>query len=149
MLAAETQKSAGHKADGKTKPQEVASRLRMDPNEKSKPKKGIEIKSEDMAKKVMVGKRSLENAEIASAASSSASLNWRVVSSSKAKHNIPPTLGADIYIQTIKKADNYFKMKRYSEAREAYEDLLIIRPNDPHAAIQLQLISKLPRGVIR
>jgi hypothetical protein len=95
---------------------------------------------------VWVGKRPSENAGVTCAASSSASFKRRVVGSSKATHSITANQGAYIYIQTIKKADNYFEMKRYSEAREAYEELLLIRPNDPHATVQLEQISKLPHG---
>jgi tetratricopeptide (TPR) repeat protein len=52
-------------------------------------------------------------------------------------------LGADKYKATIKRADELFKMKRYSEAKSMYEEALKQKPNDAAATNKLAEIEKL------
>ncbi len=65
------------------------------------------------------------------------------VGSGDAKYSIPQALGADKYNATIKRADELFKMKRYSEAKPIYEEALKQKPNDPAATNKLAEIEKL------
>ena len=65
------------------------------------------------------------------------------VGSGDAKYSIPQALGADKYKATIKRADELFKMKRYSEAKLIYEEALKQKPNDPAATNKLAEIEKL------
>jgi tetratricopeptide (TPR) repeat protein len=65
------------------------------------------------------------------------------VGSGDAKYSIPQALGADKYKATIKRADELFKMKRYSEAKPMYEEALKQKPNDPAATNKLTEIEKL------
>ena len=65
------------------------------------------------------------------------------VGSGDAKYSIPQALGADKYNATIKRADELFKMKRYSEAKPMYEEALKQKPNDPAATNKLAEIEKL------
>jgi len=58
------------------------------------------------------------------------------------KHGIYQTLGVDKYKENIKKADEYFKMKRYSEAKPFYEEALKVKPEDPYAKTKLEEIEK-------
>ena len=60
-----------------------------------------------------------------------------------AKHRIAATLGSDKYKETIKKADGYFKMKRWSEAKTAYEEALKMKSGDPYATGKLSEVEKL------
>lgn len=60
-----------------------------------------------------------------------------------AKYKVPQVLGANKYKDAITKAYGYFKMKRYAEAKAAYEEALAIKPNDPYAAGKIEAISKV------
>ena len=51
-------------------------------------------------------------------------------------------MGADKYKATIKRADELFKMKRYTEAKPMYEDALKQKPNDVYATNKLEEILK-------
>ena len=65
------------------------------------------------------------------------------VGSGEAKYSIPQALGADKYKATIKRADELFKMKRYTEAKPMYEEALKQKPNDIYATNKLVEIEKL------
>ena len=65
------------------------------------------------------------------------------VGSGEAKYSIPQALGADKYKATIKRADELFKMKRYTEAKPVYEEALKMKPNDPVSAAKLAELEKL------
>lgn len=62
-----------------------------------------------------------------------------------AKHSIPQTLGSieTKYKDALKKAEGYFKMKRYEEAKTAYEEVLKIKSTDPYATNKLAEVNKL------
>ncbi len=60
-----------------------------------------------------------------------------------AKYGIYTPLGTDKYKENIKKADEYFKMKRYTEAKPAYEEALKIKPDDAYSKGKLAEIDKL------
>ena len=58
---------------------------------------------------------------------------------------IPQTLGSNTkYKETIKRADELLKMKRYTEAKPMYEEALKYKPNDTYASSKLtEVESKL------
>ena len=58
---------------------------------------------------------------------------------------IPQALGSskEKYKENIKRADDYFKMKRYDEAKTAYLEALKYNENDPYATTKLADIEKL------
>lgn len=58
-------------------------------------------------------------------------------------HRIPQVIGGNKYKEYILKADDYFKTKRYKEAKVQYEEALKIKPNDVHAMNRLALIEKV------
>jgi hypothetical protein len=59
------------------------------------------------------------------------------------KFSVPQTVfGQDNYKVAIKKADDYFKMKRWSEAKPAYEEALKYKANDPYATSKLEIVNK-------
>ncbi|MDP3556739.1 MAG: hypothetical protein Q8T03_05140 [Bacteroidota bacterium] len=60
-------------------------------------------------------------------------------------YSIPQVIGgsAEKYKEKIKTADGYLKMKRYQEAKVAYEDALKYKANDPYALSKLEDIEKL------
>ena len=60
-----------------------------------------------------------------------------------AKHRIAQPLSGDKYKETQKKADGYFKMKRWAEAKTAYEEMLKLKPGDPYATGKLAEVEKL------
>lgn len=62
---------------------------------------------------------------------------------SDSKHKVPQVLGANKYKDALTKAESYFKMKRYAEAKTAYEDVLKIKPGDPYATNKLAEVNKL------
>lgn len=59
------------------------------------------------------------------------------------KYGIYGVLGEDKYKGTIKKADDYFKMKRWSEAKTAYEEALGYKKDDPYAKSKLEQVNKM------
>ncbi len=59
-----------------------------------------------------------------------------------AKYGLYGVLGEDKYKTTIKKADDYFKMKRWSEAKTAYEEALGYKKDDPYAKGKLEQCTK-------
>ena len=81
--------------------------------------------------------------EIVPSSTSSSETGSAGVGSGDAKYSIPQALGADKYNATIKRADELFKMKRYSEAKPMYEEALKQKPNDPAATNKLAEIEKL------
>ena len=81
--------------------------------------------------------------EIVPSSTSSSEPGSAGVGSGDAKYSIPQALGADKYKATIKRADELFKMKRYSEAKPIYEEALKQKPNDPAATNKLAEIEKL------
>jgi tetratricopeptide (TPR) repeat protein len=81
--------------------------------------------------------------EIVPSSTSSSEPSSAGVGSGDAKYSIPQALGADKYKATIKRADELFKMKRYSEAKPMYEEALKQKPNDPAATNKLAEIEKL------
>jgi hypothetical protein len=59
-------------------------------------------------------------------------------------YSIPQVIGADKYKENINKGDDYFKTKRYLEAKTSYEAALKIKPNDVIATNKLnETIKKL------
>ncbi len=65
------------------------------------------------------------------------------VDKSDSKYKVPQVLGANKYKETLNKAEGYFKMKRYSEAKTAYEEVLKIKPGDIYATNKLAEVNKL------
>lgn len=59
------------------------------------------------------------------------------------KYSVKQVLGADKYRENIKKADDYYKTKRYNEAKAAYADALKIKPGDAYASERIAGIDKL------
>lgn len=65
------------------------------------------------------------------------------IGSSDAKYSIPQAIGSSKYPETIKRANELFKMKRYAEAKPVYEEALKYKPNDPTATAKLVELEKL------
>ncbi len=61
----------------------------------------------------------------------------------KTKLSTLPALGLDKYKEAIKRADELFKMKRFSEAKMNYEDALVAKASDSYAKGRLVEIEKL------
>jgi hypothetical protein len=61
----------------------------------------------------------------------------------KAKNTTRVELGADKYKETIARANDLFKMKRYEEAKPIYEDALKCKPDDAFAKTRLEQLAKL------
>jgi len=60
------------------------------------------------------------------------------------KNKIPQVIGgAEKYKVTIAKADDYFKTKRYSEAKTVYEEAMKYKANDVYAANRIEECNKL------
>lgn len=74
---------------------------------------------------------------------SSSNSESNAVNNGDSKFSIPQALGADKYKATMKRADELFKMKRYTEAKPIYEEALKQKPNDPAATSKLEQIEKV------
>ena len=61
-------------------------------------------------------------------------------------HNVRTVIGEDKYKVTVKKADEYLKMKRYKEAKDTYNEALGLKPNDKYASSKLAEIEKKTSG---
>jgi len=61
----------------------------------------------------------------------------------EAKHSIANPLGKDLHKEAVTKADGYFKMKRYDEAKTAYQEALQLKPEDGYSKGKLEQITKL------
>jgi hypothetical protein len=59
------------------------------------------------------------------------------------KYKIPAALGANKYKESVKRADDLFKMKRWAEAKTAYEECLKYKENDPYALGKIADTEKL------
>lgn len=59
------------------------------------------------------------------------------------KHGIYNVLGADKYRENIKKADEFYRMKRWSEAKTAYQEALKAKPEDAYAKSRLEQSEKM------
>ncbi|MBK7310739.1 MAG: hypothetical protein IPI93_08100 [Sphingobacteriaceae bacterium] len=59
------------------------------------------------------------------------------------KYKIPAAIGANKYKETIKRADDLFKMKRWAEAKPAYEEALKYKAGDPYATSKLETVEKM------
>jgi hypothetical protein len=59
------------------------------------------------------------------------------------KYRKPQVIGANTYKEALAKAEGYFKMKRWSEAKTAYEEVLKIKAGDPYATGKLAEVDKM------
>ncbi|MGZ4045866.1 MAG: carboxypeptidase-like regulatory domain-containing protein [Bacteroidia bacterium] len=59
------------------------------------------------------------------------------------KHKVPQVIGANKYKETIIRADDYFKTKRYSEAKAAYQEALKLKAGDAYATGKLEQIERI------
>lgn len=59
------------------------------------------------------------------------------------KYKTPQVIGSNKYKETIAKADEFFKTKRYLEAKAAYTEALRIKPNDAYATKRLSEVKLL------
>jgi tetratricopeptide (TPR) repeat protein len=64
------------------------------------------------------------------------------VSSTEVKHSIPQVLNPNKYRDALKKAEDYYKMKRWAEAKPAYEEVLKIKPDDTYSKGRLAEVEK-------
>ncbi|MBA3664248.1 MAG: hypothetical protein H0W61_08575 [Bacteroidetes bacterium] len=59
------------------------------------------------------------------------------------KYKVPQVIGANKYKETITKADNFFKTKRYAEAKSAYQEALTYKAGDTYATSKIEQVNKL------
>lgn len=65
-----------------------------------------------------------------------------VIGHGDSKYSKKQVLGANEYKDALTKAEGYFKMKRWSEAKTAYENVLKIKPGDVYATGKLTEVNK-------
>jgi hypothetical protein len=63
-------------------------------------------------------------------------------SKGNSKYRMPQVLGADKYKEAIGRADNYFKSKRYQDAKVAYQEALKLKANDSYATGRISECNK-------
>lgn len=66
-----------------------------------------------------------------------------VIGHGDSKYKKPQVLGANQYKDALAKAEGYFKMKRWAEAKTAYENVLKIKAGDPYATGKLAEVEKM------
>lgn len=66
-----------------------------------------------------------------------------VIGHGDSKYKKPQVLGANQYKDAVTKADGYFKMKRWAEAKTAYENVLKIKAGDLYATSKLEEVNKM------
>lgn len=103
------------------------------------------IAKQNAAGDASVGKKAKEEAEEPKTAriESSNSDKTGTINKSDSKHKVPQVLGANKYKDALTKAEGYFKMKRYAEAKSAYEEVLKIKAGDIYATNKLEEVNKL------
>lgn len=68
----------------------------------------------------------------------------KLAAAEKAKSAILPKLGDDTkYKEAVRKGDNFMALKRYADAKKAYEEALVQKGNDPYAKEKLMECEKL------
>jgi hypothetical protein len=66
-----------------------------------------------------------------------------VIGHGDSKYSKKQVLGANEYKDALAKAETYFKMKRWAEAKTAYENVLKIKAGDPYASGKLAEVNKM------
>ncbi|MBP7810147.1 MAG: hypothetical protein KA163_12695 [Bacteroidia bacterium] len=59
------------------------------------------------------------------------------------KYRKPQVIGANKYKEYLSKAEGLYKMKRWAEAKTAYENVLKEKPGDPYATSKLEEVNKM------
>lgn len=130
----EIDKNAKEKADNLTKAKSITEKKVLETNKKKEP-----------TKEKIVLEKSNDKPAVSAKASSIDEPVISKVDKGEAKYTIPQALGIDKYKETIKRADELFKMKRYIEAKPLYEDALKFKANDAYSAGRLAEIEKLKK----
>ena len=94
--------------------------------------------------KVALEKPKVKSALIAPVNSSAEPVNDKPATGAS-KYSIPQAIGVNKYKESIKRADELFKMKRYSEAKSVYEDALKFKVDDVYSTGRLAEIEKLKK----
>ena len=94
--------------------------------------------------KVALEKPKVKSALIAPVNSSAEPVNDKPATGAS-KYSIPQAIGVNKYKESIKRADELFKMKRYSEAKSVYEDALKFKADDVYSTGRLAEIEKLKK----
>ncbi len=66
-----------------------------------------------------------------------------VIGHGDSKYKKPQVLGANQYKDALTKAEGFYKMKRWAEAKTAYENVLKIKSGDPYATGKLAEVNKM------
>lgn len=66
-----------------------------------------------------------------------------VIGNGDSKYSKKQILGANEYKDALTKAEGFFKMKRWAEAKTAYENVLKIKAGDPYATGKLAEVEKI------
>ncbi|MDI1353863.1 MAG: hypothetical protein PSX36_03015 [bacterium] len=144
---AESERLAKEKVEQDARKKAEAEKLAKETVAKEKPKEIAKEQKPVAEEKVYVNPKKesdpTNNAVIIPKDQSPGSTKTKEIGSSKAKMGIPIVLGADNYKLSIKKADDYYKMKRYDEAKIAYEEALSYKANDAYAKSRLELIANI------
>ncbi|MDO8999459.1 MAG: hypothetical protein Q7W45_06815 [Bacteroidota bacterium] len=69
--------------------------------------------------------------------------NGSNIKKGRSNHSLAQPIGKNAHKETVKKADDYFKMKRYSEAKTAYQEAIKIKSDDSYSKNKLAEIAKL------
>ncbi|MGZ4064637.1 MAG: carboxypeptidase regulatory-like domain-containing protein [Bacteroidia bacterium] len=128
------EKSAAEKAE--------ADRIAMEKANAEKTLKEAAVTKKTEEKPVTVEKQNGEKTSFQPSSAEPVSMEARG-RKSDARHSIAPLLGADKYKDALNKAEGYYKMKRYSEAKVAYENVLKIKPEDMYCKSKLANIERL------
>ncbi len=133
-------------ADAKKEDDMAKAKALKEANDKAAAEKNAKEKAQ-FTQKVTGNTNSFSNASVSSNNSSpSATSNVAVKTSGdkgKVKYKMTNPIGHDSYRESIDKADNYFKTKRYSEAKAEYEQALKIKPKDLYAIKKLEETKKM------
>jgi hypothetical protein len=101
------------------------------------------LAAEKLAAKIASEKLASEKALADKLASDKASAEKLAAEKNKSTNTIAPVLGFDKYKDAISNGDNYFKTKRYLDAKKAYQEALINKTNDTYATNKLIEIEKI------
>ncbi len=133
-------------ADAKKEEDMAKSKALKEANDKAAAEKNAKEKAQFTQKVTGVPNTSNTSTSTPSESASPTSTNVAVKTSGdkgKVKYKMSNPIGHDPYRESIDKADNYYKTKRYTEAKAEYEQALKVKPKDAYALKKLEETKKL------
>lgn len=138
--AASEKAEADKLAKQKAGEEKAAAKPKPEPKQEKKPeKKTTEKVAETPKNKMPDSEKEVKKHEYETKSSD----DQPVIGNGDSKYSKKQVLGANVYKDALTKAEGYFKMKRWAEAKTAYEEVLKIKAGDAYATSKLDEVNKM------